>query len=167
MAFGFIVCFDSFLYTFTILPIRSTLAFGKLLWNLIRPSSSPLPPSQKADILRTLLLLASIVMLAPLTDASKIYHSIRGQDTIKLYVIFNALEVCGSSLYMRSYELLASTNTRTFQLDCRSLVWFHWTRYHRLSIFQIYFRGNIPQEKTNVRYPSTPILLLSRPGVCG
>jgi hypothetical protein len=25
---------------------------------------------------------------------SQIYHSIRGQETIKLYVIFNALEVC-------------------------------------------------------------------------
>jgi len=33
------------------------------------------------------------MILAPLTDASRIYHSIRGQDTIKLYVIFNALEV--------------------------------------------------------------------------
>jgi hypothetical protein len=40
-----------------------------------------------------LLLFASVAVLFPLTDASKIYHSIRGQDTIKLYVIFNALEV--------------------------------------------------------------------------
>jgi hypothetical protein len=31
--------------------------------------------------------------MTPLTDASMIYHSIRGQDTIKLYVIFNSLEV--------------------------------------------------------------------------
>ena len=58
------------------------------------PRSPPLPPSQKADILRALLLVASVFILSPLTDASKIYHSIRGQDTIKLYVIFNALEVC-------------------------------------------------------------------------
>jgi hypothetical protein len=40
-----------------------------------------------------MLLVVSIMVLIPLTDASKIYHSIRGQDTIKLYVIFNALEV--------------------------------------------------------------------------
>jgi hypothetical protein len=40
-----------------------------------------------------LLLVSTIGILVPLTDASKIYHSIRGQDTIKLYVIFNALEV--------------------------------------------------------------------------
>jgi hypothetical protein len=52
-----------------------------------------LPPAQKADLLRMLLLVVSIAILAPLTDASKIYHSIRGQDTIKLYIIFNALEV--------------------------------------------------------------------------
>jgi hypothetical protein len=43
--------------------------------------------------MRALLLVVSILILVPLTDASKIYHSIRGQDTIKLYVIFNALEV--------------------------------------------------------------------------
>jgi hypothetical protein len=40
-----------------------------------------------------LLLVVSIMILNPLTDASKIYHFIRGQDTIKLYVVFNALEV--------------------------------------------------------------------------
>lgn len=56
-------------------------------------SAPPLPPAQKADILRTLLMIVSIMILIPLTDASKIYHFIRGQETIKLYVIFNALEV--------------------------------------------------------------------------
>ena len=98
MAFGFVLCFDSFLYTFTILPIRFVLASGKLLVNLVSPSAPPLPPSQKADIIRALLLVISIVLLSPLTDGSKIYHSIRGQDTIKLYVIFNALEVSYSPL---------------------------------------------------------------------
>lgn len=44
-------------------------------------------------MLQALLLAVSVAILVPLTDASKIYHSIRGQDTIKLYVIFNALEV--------------------------------------------------------------------------
>ena len=93
MSFGFIVCLDSFLYTFTILPIRFAFAFGRLVTNIFARSAPPLPPSQKADILRALLLVISIMILSPLTDASKIYHSIRGQDTIKLYVIFNALEV--------------------------------------------------------------------------
>ncbi|KAF9522652.1 eukaryotic membrane protein family-domain-containing protein [Crepidotus variabilis] len=93
IGFGFILCFDSFLYTFTILPIRFFVALFPFLRNIFRWSPPPLPPSQKADLLRALLLIASLLILTPLTDASKIYHAIRGQDTIKLYVIFNALEI--------------------------------------------------------------------------
>lgn len=87
------LCFDSFLYTFTVQPIRFVLAGWRVFLNFVTRSKKPLPPSQKADIIRTLLVVLSIILLVPLTDASKIYHSIRGQDTIKLYVIFNALEV--------------------------------------------------------------------------
>ncbi|KAF7361918.1 hypothetical protein MVEN_00536700 [Mycena venus] len=93
IGFGYVLCLDSFLYTFTILPIRFALAWTRLLANTFSRSTTPLPPSQKADILRMLLLVVSIIILTPLTDASKIYHFIRGQDTIKLYVIFNALEI--------------------------------------------------------------------------
>jgi len=88
-----VLCFDSFLYTFTVQPIRFVLAVLRCFTNFVTRSKNPLPPSQKADLLRTLLLVLSLALLIPLTDASKIYHSIRGQDTIKLYVIFNALEV--------------------------------------------------------------------------
>ncbi|PPQ90536.1 hypothetical protein CVT25_015850 [Psilocybe cyanescens] len=93
IGFGFILCFDSFLYTFTILPIRFVLALFPFITNTWRKSAPPLPPSQKADLLRALLLVVALLILNPLTDASKIYHTIRGQDTIKLYVIFNALEI--------------------------------------------------------------------------
>ncbi|KAI0342004.1 DUF747-domain-containing protein [Trametopsis cervina] len=135
MMFGFVLCFDSFLYTFTILPIRFTLAFGKLLRNTVMPSSPALPPSQKADILRALLLVISIFILTPLTDASKIYHSIRGQDTIKLYVIFNALEIadrlCGAigqdiidCLFSRSTLEVISHRKRPTQHTLRPLFFF-------------------------------------------
>ncbi|KAF8627818.1 hypothetical protein AX15_004241 [Amanita polypyramis BW_CC] len=93
IGFGFVLCLDSFLYTFTIMPIRFLLAFVRFTTNIVRASAPPLPPSQKADLLRMLLLVVSVLVLNPLTDASKIYHTIRGQDTIKLYVIFNALEI--------------------------------------------------------------------------
>ncbi|PFH52090.1 hypothetical protein AMATHDRAFT_74569 [Amanita thiersii Skay4041] len=93
IGFGFVLCLDSFMYTFTIMPIRFLLAFIRFTTNLFRFSAPPLPPSQKADLLRVLLLVISVMTLNPLTDASKIYHTIRGQDTIKLYVIFNALEI--------------------------------------------------------------------------
>ncbi|KAG6369659.1 eukaryotic membrane protein family-domain-containing protein [Boletus reticuloceps] len=93
IGFGFLLCLDSFLYTFTIQPIRFFIAASRSVYNLVTWSKSHLPPSQKADILRTLLVVVSITLLIPLADASKIYHSIRGQDTIKLYVIFNSLEI--------------------------------------------------------------------------
>ena len=62
--------------------------------NIFSSSAPPLPPFSKS---RHIAYLPAhhieILILVPLTDASKIYHFIRGQDTIKLYVIFNALEV--------------------------------------------------------------------------
>ncbi|CAE7225949.1 unnamed protein product [Rhizoctonia solani] len=93
VGFGYILCLDSFLHTFTIQPIRFVLAAYRLFVNCITFSRRTLPPSQKADLLRVLILILAISVLAPLTDASKIYHSIRGQDNIKIYVIFNALEI--------------------------------------------------------------------------
>lgn len=93
VGFGFILCLDSFLHTFTIQPIRFVLAAYRLFVNCITFSRRTLPPSQKADLLRVLILVLAISILVPLTDASKIYHSIRGQDNIKIYVIFNALEI--------------------------------------------------------------------------
>ena len=98
IGFGFLLCLDSFLYTFTIQPIRFIIAVLRSMYNLFTWSKSHLPPSQKADILRTLLVGISIALLIPLADASRIYHSIRGQDTIKLYVIFNSLEVSTTSI---------------------------------------------------------------------
>ena len=128
VSFGFILCFDSFLYTFTVQPIRFTLALWRLFTNAITNSKAPLPPSQKADILRTLLLIVSILILIPLTDASKIYHSIRGQDTIKLYVIFNALEVRSSPV--PSQALLIGLLTHNYlSTDSRQALRIHWARY--------------------------------------
>ncbi|ODQ52604.1 DUF747-domain-containing protein [Saitoella complicata NRRL Y-17804] len=108
MAFGWLVCLDAFLYTFTILPLRFLLALPSLFSSLL--SYTPIPPipssppshlktSQKHDLLRFLLVLLSTSFLS-LFDASKMYHTIRGQASIKLYVIFNLLEVadrlCGA-----------------------------------------------------------------------
>ena len=49
-------------------------------------------PSHKADILKGLLIIFSCFILMYF-DASRMYHGIRGQAAIKLYVIYNVLEV--------------------------------------------------------------------------
>ncbi|KAF2772364.1 DUF747-domain-containing protein [Teratosphaeria nubilosa] len=57
-----------------------------------RSKPSLLLPNHKADILQGLLILTSCTLLMSF-DASRMYHSIRGQSAIKLYVIYNVLEV--------------------------------------------------------------------------
>ena len=53
---------------------------------------SALLPDHKADILKGLLIIISCTILMHF-DASRMYHGIRGQAAIKLYVIYNVLEV--------------------------------------------------------------------------
>ncbi|KAE8354504.1 eukaryotic membrane protein family-domain-containing protein [Aspergillus coremiiformis] len=53
---------------------------------------SALLPDDKADILKGLLMIATCAVLMHF-DASRMYHWIRGQAAIKLYVIYNVLEV--------------------------------------------------------------------------
>lgn len=58
----------------------------------LRSIPSLLLPDHKADILTGLLIIISCTILMRY-DASRMYHSIRGQAAIKLYVIYNVLEV--------------------------------------------------------------------------
>ncbi|KAL1921773.1 uncharacterized protein VTP21DRAFT_10415 [Calcarisporiella thermophila] len=96
--FGYFICLDSFLYTFTILPARFAIAlwaYIKNIWDWIVPGRerSPFKFSQKCDLLKGLLLILCCLWCLRYLDPSLAYHSIRGQDVIKLYVIFNVLEI--------------------------------------------------------------------------
>jgi hypothetical protein len=154
--FGMLACLDSWLYTFTILPLRLLKSFYILaeswttnfyqevrwvigfvfsgsfrLWRRRNQepktakmskgetstraangsaSMHPLPararhhrrtksvpsnlmPDDKADMLKGLLILFTCLVLSRF-DASRMYHWIRGQNAVKLYVIYNVLEVC-------------------------------------------------------------------------
>jgi hypothetical protein len=57
-----------------------------------RSTPSLLLSSHKADLLKGLLILLSCLLLMQL-DPSRMYHNIRGQNAMKLYVIYNVLEV--------------------------------------------------------------------------
>lgn len=99
--FGALLCLDGFLYNFTVLPIRAFFAVFRIISRIFGKRTippAPIPPQHIHSILRMLLLVIPTVVLMYGTDSSKMYHTVRGQDTIKLYVIFNALEV--SDLYL-------------------------------------------------------------------
>jgi hypothetical protein len=89
-----------------------------------RSTPSALLPSHKADILKGLLVIASCAILMRF-DASRMYHSIRGQAAIKLYVIYNVLEVCDrllSAVGQDVLECLFSRETLDRNPDGRSKV---------------------------------------------
>lgn len=117
--FGFSICLDCFLYLFTLLPLKwlqflvNHFRHGSFreLWELIlhqSPSArSPgkrrrmIPSKARADARQWSLWLFSriVVLLAGTTalcfvDMSRMYHYIRGQSVLKLYVIFNMLQIC-------------------------------------------------------------------------
>jgi hypothetical protein len=117
MLFGFFVCLDSFLYTFTILPLRFlvavTIAARNLLLWLAGGPRRYLSSSHKCDILKTLLIVMSCYILSRITDASQMYHSVRGQDVVKLYVIFNVLEIADRLCCSFGQDLLDSLFSRS------------------------------------------------------
>ncbi|KAL1594510.1 hypothetical protein SLS60_010270 [Paraconiothyrium brasiliense] len=85
---------------------------------------SALLPSHKADMLKGALVVVSCVVLMRF-DASRMYHGIRGQSAIKLYVIYNVLEVCDrllSALGQDVLECLFSRETLDRNPDGRSKV---------------------------------------------
>lgn len=49
--------------------------------------------SHKCDLVKAVITVGTLFILHRITDASQMYHSVRGQETLKLYVIFNVLEV--------------------------------------------------------------------------
>ncbi|XP_024125732.1 transmembrane anterior posterior transformation protein 1 homolog isoform X2 [Oryzias melastigma] len=94
MIFGFFLCADAFLYVFTLLPLRVLLALLRLftLPCCGFSGSQLLQPAQVCDMLKGLILLLCFSMMH-YVDYSMMYHLIRGQSVIKLYIIYNMLEV--------------------------------------------------------------------------
>jgi len=86
LLFGYMTCLDSFLQLVTFMPLR---VLGALL-SLLR--GRRLSYAQSSDVLRALLIIVASVLLLEV-DTSHTYHNVRNQATLKLYVIFNLLEV--------------------------------------------------------------------------
>ena len=86
LLFGYVTCLDCFLQLFTFLPLRVLGA----LWSLARRRR--LSAAQSCDMLRLLIIAAVSYMLLRI-DMSQAYHSVRNQALLKLYVIFNVLEI--------------------------------------------------------------------------
>ncbi|GAA6234360.1 transmembrane anterior posterior transformation protein 1 homolog [Lates calcarifer] len=94
MTFGFFLCLDAFLYVFTLLPLRVILALLRLLTLPCcgLSGSRLLQPAQVCDVLKGFIMVLCYSMMS-YVDYAMMYHLIRGQSVIKLYIIYNMLEV--------------------------------------------------------------------------
>ncbi|XP_053110941.1 transmembrane anterior posterior transformation protein 1 homolog isoform X2 [Hemicordylus capensis] len=94
MIFGIFLCLDAFLYVFTLLPLRVFLAVFRFItlpcYGL--RDRRLLQPAQVCDIFKGVILVICYFMMH-YVDYSMMYHLIRGQSVIKLYIIYNMLEV--------------------------------------------------------------------------
>ncbi|XP_022799090.1 transmembrane anterior posterior transformation protein 1 homolog [Stylophora pistillata] len=93
MVFGFMLCLDCFLFMFTFLPVRLVVALYKIITGLLFcRTSRMLQPVQMCDLLKGSILVTCWLLLTHV-DFSVLYHTVRGQSVIKLYVIYNMLEI--------------------------------------------------------------------------
>lgn len=97
MWIGTLVSLNAFLYMVTILPLRfgtAWIRWARNTWTWLRSNKKQfLTISNKCDILKGLLVWQTCYILSRVADASKMYHSVRGQDVLKLSVIFSVLEI--------------------------------------------------------------------------
>jgi len=87
--YGILICLDSFLYTFTILPIRLIVAVFCMFKGIFIKNA--FKTRHKSDILKGLLMLFCCIALQYI-DVSRLYHFVRGQNIVKLYLIYNLME---------------------------------------------------------------------------
>ncbi|KDO24478.1 hypothetical protein SPRG_10294 [Saprolegnia parasitica CBS 223.65] len=88
--YGLLLCIDSFIYVFTYLPLRIVLALGSGVVSLFYKRT--FRRSHMHDMLLAIIMVLSTSVLYQV-DMSRVYHLIRGQALIKLYVLFTMLEI--------------------------------------------------------------------------
>ncbi|XP_060847487.1 protein TAPT1 homolog [Rhopalosiphum padi] len=100
--YGICQCADSFLFVYTFLPLRVFIALKSLMCSTLskfmdKNNRKQLSTAEICDLLKMAVLITCSIMLVPL-DTSMIYHLIKSQSIIKLYIFFNMLEV-GDKLF--------------------------------------------------------------------
>ncbi|KAJ3231861.1 hypothetical protein HDU81_003474 [Chytriomyces hyalinus] len=137
---GYLICLDSFLYIFTILPVRILIALHTIFKSIFFRSSR-LNTSQKCDLMKGLLVIICCYLLENV-DGSRVYHSVRGQSTIKLYVIFNMLEIFDKLMSAFGHDILDSLFSKTTTSSSRTLSFHRLNRVTHFSLALAYVFGH-------------------------
>ncbi|KAK9303209.1 hypothetical protein QLX08_004988 [Tetragonisca angustula] len=102
MAYGFLQCADSFLFVYTFLPLRFMMALWTVvtrpLWHCLgkkrdlRVGERCLRPAEMCDLLKGIVVVTCWAATWKV-DTSMMYHLVKSQSVIKLYIFYNMLEV--------------------------------------------------------------------------
>lgn len=113
MIFGLLVCFNSFLTLFTLVPLKICIVSYRTITDLFQPANRlfNIIASKfrfvKRDLTTLILIVISVYILgSPSLEVSRLYHDIRGQAHIKLYVMYGLLEVTDKLLSSIGQEIL-------------------------------------------------------------
>ena len=86
---GILVCLSGLLYELTLMPLSATRGVIKIL---LRDSES-VSNIEKSDLIRVSVLVVAVWVFNASIDFSAVYHYVRAQSLLKLYFIFNMLEI--------------------------------------------------------------------------
>ncbi|KAF7267852.1 hypothetical protein GWI33_018979 [Rhynchophorus ferrugineus] len=99
MQYGIMQCTDSFLFLYTFLPVRVILALWALItrpfskcFGVNSPNKRILTTAEICDLLKAIILAFCTIVLL-FVDTKMVYHMIKSQSAIKLYIFYNMLEI--------------------------------------------------------------------------
>ena len=103
MFYATLLCADQFCNVFIVLPIRL------VLMPLIVPyNKCKVTPRHQHDMIKSIIIASSLLLLYTV-HMSRIYHYIRGQNTLKLYVIYNMLQITDKLLCSAGEDIIYNT----------------------------------------------------------
>jgi hypothetical protein len=86
---GILVCLCGLLYELTLMPLSATRGVVKILLRNWKSVSN----IEKSDLIRLSVLVVAVWVFNASIDFSAVYHYVRAQSLLKLYFIFNMLEI--------------------------------------------------------------------------
>lgn len=103
MSYGFLQCADSFLFVYTFLPLRFAMALWAVITRPLRHcfksgkvgtknGEKYLSPAEVCDLLKGVVVVGCWAATWKV-DTSMMYHLVKSQSVIKLYIFYNMLEV--------------------------------------------------------------------------
>ncbi|ETN86588.1 eukaryotic membrane protein, partial [Necator americanus] len=121
--YGLLQCIDAFCYLFTFLPIRFFMSIMGFILRL-RPWTS----AETCDFFKVWIIVFGSILMQHI-DTSVVYHQVRGQGVIKLYIFYNMLEVADKLFSSLGQDILdalfwTANEPKTFKSVVRTLFHF-------------------------------------------